>query len=237
MKLIAAPPLLIQHAWPVASFLGGIPDSLAAECFRAGRFARFSEKEALIRQHDTSNTVFLLVSGIVKATCALRDKGKAVLGIRVPGDIVGELAATDGLSRSANVEVWGRTPVIACMIDGPAFTQLLSRHPEGWAALTTSVSTRLRTATRRQVDYLDFPALVRIARILVELAEDHAPAAGTRGGELPTSLKQIEIGSLVGVRKAQTERVLRKLRAEDVISADRPPRILDATRLREVAML
>jgi CRP-like cAMP-binding protein len=227
-----------RREWPATSFLAQISESAAGSCFVAGRFARFSPQETLIRQYTDQRSVFLLISGCVKVTADLEAADtRALLAIRVGGDVLGELSAMDGQRRSATVQVCGREPAIACVIDGPEFFRVLTKYPDALLTLTAAVGVKLRAATRRRVDFLNCTAPVRMARALVELADDHGQRV-PEGIMIGVNLKQIELGTLIGVHEAAAQRALRRLRQAGLVeTSHRRPIIRDIERLRAVAQL
>ena len=160
-----------QPHWPDSSFLARLPSSGLDDLLDAGSVARFAPREVLIEEGARDSHVFLLLSSFVKVTASLGEHGHALLAVRVGGDIVGELSALDGERRSATVSVCGRDPVFVVRIPQMEFMSVLSSYPDALVLLSASVGRKLRSATRRRVDYSRFSPVVRIARVLAELAD------------------------------------------------------------------
>lgn len=240
MEPVALPSIASRRRdWSATCFLARIPTSTLDACFRVGRFFRFAARETLIHQGVGDQSVFLLVAGCVKVTAKLDTGGAcALLAIRVGGDVVGEIAAVDGQARSATVQVCGRQPTIACVLDRQDFIGILKQQQDALLALTESIGTKLRSSNRRRVDYLSCPPAVRMARVLVELAENHGQPHGEHSVMIRVNLNQFELGTLIGVREATAQRALRALRRADlVVTSHRQPIVQDLARLRVMAQL
>jgi hypothetical protein len=77
-----------------------------------------------------------------------------------------------------------------------------------------------------------------MARVLVELAEDHGQRVGDNSVTIGVNLANVELGTLIGVRKATAERAVQKLRNSNLLVTRNPrPVIRDLDRLRAVAQI
>lgn len=218
--------------WPRRAFLSRITAETAQTCFSAGRFVRYEPREVMIREGEHDRTVHLLISGCVKVISA-----GTLLAVRTGGDIVGELSTLDGERRSASVEVCGWTQVVACVLDSEDFTRALDA--DGHRELGRAIGSKLRSMTQRRVDMADCAPEVRMARLLVELAQDYGETSHGRPGALiGIGLTQAEFGALIGVSKPTAHRALRALRGRGLVNtASRPLVIHDVNELRAVAQL
>lgn len=177
----------------------------------------------------------LLLSGFAKVTATVENGQSSLLAVRVAGDTVGEMAALDGAPRSATVTACG--PLTARVIPVGVLREALIRRPELSIALTGIVADRLRWANRRRLDFSGYPAKVRLARLLVELAtaygraEDGAVAIGCQ-------LTQPELAALIGTAETTIHKGLRELREEGLLGTGyRITIVQDLRRLRELADL
>lgn len=222
--------------WPRASFLAGLDTPALRDFLEAGKLAHFQRGEDLIREGDPTDDTFLLLSATVKVTARLDDGGSALLAVRLGGDIVGEQAAMDGGERSASVSVCDYTPVDAVQVGRDEFHDALSRHPAAATALAAALSRKLRSATRRHIDSTNCTAKVRLARAVLELAEDYGQAS-LGGTVIGVNLTRIELGTLVGVRETTAQRALRDLKGDGVVVDFGRQRLLvpDLAALRTVA--
>lgn len=159
----------------------------------------------LLRQGDTDRHAYVLLSGAV--TVRVVDDGiEAVLAVRRPGDIVGELAALTGEPRSATVVA--ATDVLAGAVSGSAFVNILTRHPQAaWEVVRTQAH-RLEWANQRRVDFVSRRATPRVARVLADLARD---IASSEERPIRIELSQRELATIVGAALNTVENALRQL--------------------------
>lgn len=224
-----------RETWPATSFLAQLDPSTVEAFLSTGDVVRYRKGEQLIEEEAACDEVFLLLSACTKVTVRLGSDGRALLAVRVGGDILGEVAAMDRSTRMASVHACGHEPAVAVRLTKADFDSLLMRHPEAAIVLSASLSRKLRAATRRRVDYTTCSTRVRLARVLVELAEDYGQAAPARGLLIGVNLTQADLGTLVGAKEDTAQHELRKLRSEKLIASGRRPLIRDLAALRAVA--
>lgn len=225
-----------DRGWPSHSFLAATPDPVLRDLLEAARPVTFAPGKTLMNEGDKAEEVFFLLSSCVKVTAALANGGRALLAIRVGGDVVGEIAATDGGPRLATVRVCGREPVQAAAVDLDSFTQLTSQHPQLLLQLAQTLGRRLRTATQRHIDFSGCKAVVCLARILVELADDYGQPLPNKGVIIGIDLTRIELGTMVGYTETTAQRALRQLRDKGIIDTrSRRPLVRDMRALRQLA--
>ena len=171
--------------------------------------------EALLSQGEPSNHVYLLgwgkqpAVGCVKVTAASRNGNETMLGIRVSGDIVGELGALRQGIRSATVTTCHAMTVHAVPLR--AFRAFLKRREEAWVAVCRMIADRLDWANRRRLDFAGYDVAVRLARVILELADRHG-RPGNAGIQLGIDLSQAELGMLIGARPDTIGLAVRQLK-------------------------
>lgn len=219
--------------WPPGSLLAGLSESARQRLFGIGAKRQYTDAgRILIREGDSSSVVFLLLAGVVKVTGST-DGGEALLAVRVGGDMVGELSALDGRPRLATVTTAG--PVTSRVIGQSEFVVFLTRNPDVALATTRGVTDKLRAATTRRIEFTSCDVATRFARVLLELAVRYGQQTGA-GTVIRCPLTQAELAALVGASEPTIQRVLRQLRADDVVvSGYRETTVLDMTGLRQRA--
>jgi CRP/FNR family cyclic AMP-dependent transcriptional regulator len=205
---------LPQRTEPRGTLLDVVPATHRAELLRLGTLQRYDAGSVLLREGERSTHVLLFHTAVAKVTASLENGRMALLGIRVNGDIVGEMAAIDGGPRSATVTLCG-TGVLR-VIKRAEFLDFLRSCPDAHIAVTSMISRRLRWANRRRVDFNGYPTGIRLARVLVELAEAYGHSA-TDGIIFDVGLTQEELGAFVGADTDTIGKELRKLRAQEVV--------------------
>jgi len=223
----------IDPVWAPATFLGGLSPGAAAELAGLGVRKQFDAGRPILREGAIGTHAVLLLDGFVKVTTAVQGI-ETLLGIRVAGEIVGEIGALTTSPRNATVTACGR--VIARMLSGPVFEGFLHRHPIAFGLITAAVARQLDWANRRRSDFGAFPAHVRLARLLVEIA---AVCGRERPGgriELLVPLSQPELAAMIGIAQATVEKAVRDLRALGLIDTGYRQIVLaDPERLRRLS--
>lgn len=221
-----------RSQWPASSLLGRLHEPALGILIGLGTAASFPAGQRILRLGELGQTVFLLLDGCVKV---LGNEGgrEPLLAIRVGGDLVGEMAVLDKLPRSATVSTCSE--VSAKAIPGQDLLAFLAGNPEAMLSIASMISTRLRWANERRVDFASLDARTRISRVLLTLAETYGHDTGG-GRDLGAPLTQDDIASMAGVRLATAEKALRAFAAAGLVRLGyRSITVLDMPRLRIAA--
>ena len=141
-----------------------------------------------------------------------------VLGIRTPGDLLGEVAAIDGKPHSATVGALD--PLTAIAVGGDDFRAFLTESPNAALALLEMELGRLRDADRKRIEYGAYDSVGRVASRLLELAERFGrPSNGGVSISLP--LSQQELAGWVGCSREAVSKALHSLRDRHLIQTQR----------------
>ena len=97
-----------------------LADALRSE----GRRVRFRRGQALFTEGDLADRVFVIERGWVMITSIASGGREIVLGLRGPGEVIGDLSALDGAPRSATALALGE--VEATVAPGSALTRALT---------------------------------------------------------------------------------------------------------------
>lgn len=209
---------------------------MRARLLTLGAMARFRPGDCLLRESERCDHVLLLIQGRVKATSTADNGYAVVLGIRGPGDLVGELASLDGNSPSATVTALD--PVLARSIPGPEFHRFIGAHPEAGMALAELIASRLRAANRRRLEFAAFPVRRRLALILLDLDRWYGVGSSTDPDcrDIDLTLSQLDLAGLVGSSLESVAKAIRGFAREGIVrTRRRRVTILDRTALANVA--
>lgn len=201
-------------AWPAGTFLNQIDPSVRDELLRLGRLRRYGSGEMVLREGEKTDQVVILLSGLAKVTAIASNGREALLALRVPGDIVGELAAIDTAPRSATVTACG--DVTAREIGREQFHRFLDGRPHELLALAMTMSARLRTATRRRVELSSYHVRGRLARVIADLSREYGEDT-QEGRIISIELTQTDLAAAIGASEAATHHALRELRNSGVL--------------------
>ncbi len=191
--------------------------ALSTALRRAGHIRRFRRGQALFTEGDIAERVFLIETGRVLISCTSADGREIVLGLRGPGDIIGELSALDGEARSATALVVA--DVEAVVAPGSALAHALD-HADAARELIGILADRLRDADRKRLEFATLDTLGRVAERLLELATGFG-SPGPDGIIVELPLSQEQLASWCGASRESTVKALSTLRALNTISTGR----------------
>lgn len=152
------------------TFLDALDDEARKDLFRIGAERAFRPDEHLLLEQDDSSHVLVLLDGwAVVSTATDRSSARLILALRRRGELLGEMAALGGVTRSATVTALG--PVRALVVSGVRFRAFAGRDPRVGALLMAQLVARLRTADEERRALASLTVLQRVAARLLELGE------------------------------------------------------------------
>ncbi|WP_380790856.1 Crp/Fnr family transcriptional regulator [Streptomyces albidoflavus] len=178
----------------------------------------YAPRQALLREHEPSAHVLLLLTGWTKVTAAAPNGYEALLALRGPGDIVGEFAALTSKPRSAHVTALEEVRAVA--VEPARFTEFLRSAPQVSMTLLALVSDRTRAADRRRLEFASMTVRERFASLLLELARGFGQRTAD-GVELQVPLSKKELAGSVGASREMVQRLLKELRDRDAVVTGR----------------
>ena len=205
-------------------------DALLAAGHRRG----WAAGEVLFRERDTAGSALVIVSGLVKICKRGQGGDELILSLCGPGDLLGEVTAVQGATRSADVVAL--QDVEAVVVAVADLRELLTRYPPIALVLLELALRRLRLADQRRLEFASAESLPRVTSRLLELAERFGVGApdGVLVVDMPIS--QEELASWAAASRESTARALRTLRELGLIETHRKRMVvLDAGGLRQHA--
>jgi len=201
-----------EGKWAPGSFLASLTPGQRRVVLGLGRARQYHTGDALLNQGDSSDYVVIIIDGYVKISAVTGDGAESLLAIRTAGDIIGELAAMDGLPRSATARA--ADAVIARFVTKSEVDRCLREHPDIARAFNQAVGAKLRMATQRRVDFRR-DTKTRLAQVLVEL---YYGSPGQRAdGSMAVLVTQSELAGLIGASEPAVHKALRMLRDAQAI--------------------
>ncbi|MFI1355220.1 Crp/Fnr family transcriptional regulator [Streptomyces sp. NPDC020898] len=200
-----------------------------------GNPKHFAADAHLLTEGDRSSHVLIVVKGWVTVSVAT-DRGatRLILGLRGPGELLGEMAALDPHPRSATVRALG--PTDTQVISGDAFRRFLAEHPRVSGLVIRQLTFRLRSADQERSALASLTVLQRLAGRLTELSGSggrprgpYAPS-GTRSSPAGAvvQLAQDELAASIGATREAVAKSLRLLRTQQIVrTGNRVIEILD----------
>ncbi|MHA6784754.1 Crp/Fnr family transcriptional regulator [Pseudonocardia saturnea] len=199
-------------------FLARLDEADRAELAARGRHRRWPAGASLFLEGDRATTVVVVVTGRVKVFSLTEQGEEVVLAVRGPGALLGELTAVDGTERSTSVSAL--EPVVALVVPASAFVAFLHDRPAAAMVLLRLVTSRLRDADRKRVEFGAYDIAARVAGRLVELADRFGEAVPD-GVRISVPLSQDELAGWVGASREAVAKALRVLRDRGLVTTGR----------------
>ena len=197
---------------PSATQLNGIADPFVRELAALGRLRSYPKNTVFITEGDSSDSVFVILSGRVKIFLSDTEGHEMILDMQGPGEYVGEMAL-DGNPRSASVMTMESTAF--SVVSRDPIREAIRKNPDFALEMISKIIDRARLATNSVKDLALLDVYGRVARLLLNMAVE------TDGKlEIPEKLTQQEIAERVGASRDMVSRIFRDLTAGGYISVE-----------------
>lgn len=211
------------------AFVDRLAPAARSRLLGAGTPRHYRRGEVVFLAGDPATFVVVIVQGRAKVTAPGPDGTEAVLSLRGPGDVVGELAAVEDEVAPRTAAVTALDPLTCRVVRAAEFRTVLREHPDVGIELLRMMSARLRSADRRIVEFGAYDTTRRVARLLAELTQRPGPAR--RPGTV--DLTQDDLAGLVGASRESVVRALSTLRTLGLVTtARRRVEVVDLGALR-----
>jgi CRP-like cAMP-binding protein len=169
----------------------------------------------LFHQGDGSDGLYVITSGIVRIYLTSEDGREATINLSEEGEVIGEMALLDGLSRSAGAAALTTTELI--YIPREPFLALLESSGHLARQIILTLCERLR-ATNAQVDQAIFHDLRhRLLVLLRQIALLHGRLEGDMA-VVELDLTQGTLAQMLGASREAVNKHLRALAREGCIA-------------------
>ena len=183
------------------------PERLAPPLLEAiaahGGVRSFPAQAILIHEGDHSDSLYIVLSGRLRAYATGENGREVVLAEHGPGEYIGELSL-DGEPRSASVRTL--EPTSCCVIPGTELRVFLAEHPDFALHLTAKLIRMARRLTEQVKSLALQDVYGRIARVLMELSDPSGDERVVR-----QKLTQGDIAARVGSSREMVNRVMKEL--------------------------
>jgi len=221
----------LRHVDWLAELSGSEPDALARHAVER----RYERGEMVFAPTPNPHSVYLLVSGLVRIYRLSEGGAETSFGYVAPGEVFGELPVFDDYPRESFAQAVRASVVwkVTC----EAFRRLLAARPGLVIQVTKQIGGRLKRIESR-VEHLVFRNVRgRVARMLIELAEDFGRReAGRVVIDIP--ITQGELATLVGATRQTVNQTLREFADRGLIGREQQHiALLKADELEKLAAL
>lgn len=170
--------------------------------------------EILYLAGDDAERVHLVTEGLMKFTSSDGDGRDTILGLAVSGDLVGELAALDGLRQPFDVVAVTHCGVVG--FDAEALIGAVASTPAAAVALASVLAGRTRWISETAMERASGEVPARLAGRLLHLAELLGRVRGDTI-EMDLPLGQGELGRLAGMCRESACKTLNSFKAQGLV--------------------
>lgn len=187
-------------------FFAGAPTEVLARLAGDARWFEADPDRVILDFEDPTTDVYFIVQGHVRVLAQTASGERTqILGDFVAGEIVGEMAAIDGVPRSARIEALVRTQM--CSLSARGFNEAVFASRDLGLRLLQLLTARIRQQNRRLLEMTALPIRLRLIAELLRLSRPKPD--GTRSlSPLPT---QEELASRIGARRETISREITAL--------------------------
>lgn len=175
----------------------------------AGRVEVWRRGGVLLREGEVGERVLFIQRGLVKITTESSRGYTTVLAVRGPGELIGELSAIDGQSRSGTATAMNAVQCI--VVSAGRFRRLLEDNGSFALALLLLIVGRLRDSDRTRAEFGAQSASERVARAVLTLAQQHGLVIPGRDRSRILTVTQAELAGAAGTSRESVVRALRAM--------------------------
>lgn len=150
-----------------ARFFGDDPHLIAA-LEEAHTRVSYAKGALVFGEGDEGDTVYYILSGRAQAMRYSAGGTEVVVSSFWPGDLVGEMAALTGLSRSA--DLYAVEPLLMASFPGDVFLSLMEAHGAIGLAVSRLLAGRIQSTTHRLFEHATLSSKGRLCAHLLRLA-------------------------------------------------------------------
>ena len=174
---------------------------------------RYAAHTRVVRNQDTSNDVYFVISGKVRATMFSRTGKEVAFRDLGPGETFGDLSAIDGRPRCANVITLEESVVLT--MGSATFQDVLRSHPAVAFAVLCGLTELVRHLSDRVVEFSTLGVNNRIHAELLRLAREYPGQGGEV--EITHPLTHADIASRVSTRREAVTKEISRLTESGLI--------------------
>jgi CRP-like cAMP-binding protein len=186
---------------------------------------RFDPEEILVDFDEPSTDVYFLLSGDVRVLMRTASGKEVILHEMRAGDLFGELAAIDGVKRSANVTALTRGEV--CVMPAALFREIVYSTPGVADRLFKVLTSRIRELNGRLMEQTVLDLRHRLYAELLRLSVPRGHAGHSSGERVvtPPPFHHI-LAARIGCRREQVTREFTLMAQEGLIDRTRGALVL-----------
>lgn len=171
---------------------------------------RYRRGELVVEQGKKSNALFILLNGRARVLTADERGREVILAVLEAGDYVGEMSLIDNQPHSASVRCEIQCDML--ILGRQEFARCLPENSSLSYAIMRGLVTRLRSADRQIESLALLDVYGRVARALLDMAEEDNGDKVIRG-----KVSRQDLAKIVGASREMVSRVMKDLTERGVI--------------------
>ena len=171
---------------------------------------RFRRGEILVERGQKSNALYILLTGRARVVASDPRGREVILAVLQPGDYLGEMSLIDGEPHSATVRAEVQTDVL--VLGRPEFSRCLPENSSLSYAIMRGLVQRLRNSNRQIESLALLDVYGRVARALIDMAEEDAGQRVIRG-----KVSRQDLAKHVGASREMVSRVMKDLEVRGLV--------------------
>ncbi len=179
------------------------------EILRFATERRVRRGQMIFQRGDKGSSMMVVLRGRIRISSVSSDGKEVTLNVINPGEIVGELALLDGKPRSNDGAATEDTLLL--VVERRHFIPFLQRNQDLTLRLLSVLCDKLRRTSVALEEIALFDLPVRLARVLLKLADDYGRASPT-GVRIDLKLSQRDLSNLVAASRESVNKQLRTWR-------------------------
>jgi CRP-like cAMP-binding protein len=197
---------------------------------RAAREKSYPKHSVILFEDDPGDALYVVLRGQVKVVLVGEEGREVILSILKDGDFFGEMALIDDQPRSAHVIATEESQLIVLRRDD--FSRCLEESPRIALGLLQALSRRLRRADDKIGGLVLLDVNGRVARLLLEMADEHD------GQHIPRKVTHHTIAQMIGSSRETVSRTMREFADQGLVEVSRQSIALkDRSRLEQLSGL
>lgn len=193
----------------------GVEDKIIAEIAALARQRHYDRGEMIFLRGDEGNSLFILLSGMVRISTSSAEGREITLNMLESGDVFGEIAFLDGLPRTADATAM--QPCATLVIPRSEFAPILAREAALAIHMIEFLCERIRWTSEAVQDSALLALHARLAKRLLYLATVYGAADSDGGMRIGLRLSQADLGQMLGTTRESINKQLQSWRKEGLI--------------------
>ena len=191
-------------------YFASLDDSDLTEISRSMIRRKYAVGQVIFHMDDPGGLLYIILDGKVKVYRTNAEGNEAVLAILGIGEFFGELSLIDNEPRSATAEAIEDAQVYTLHRDD--FLRFLKNNPAFSIQISSVLAQRIRSMNEQVSDvlFLDLPG--RLARKLIQLAQNHGEEQEDGSIYIPISLTQSNLAEMTGATRVSVNKALKVFR-------------------------